>query len=174
MPIFCDNETEINIDESDIIAIAQFCLVTLEISLDVELSINFISDDYIAELHEQWLDLPGATDVMSFPVDEIKPGFQFDSCTLIEPPVLGDIVIAPAFASRQALAAGRTLEEELHILVVHGILHLSGYDHYEPDEREIMFDLQENIVRDYIFSLTNIPINFESRDTTIVHQDKYN
>jgi probable rRNA maturation factor len=89
------------------------------------------------------MDLPGPTDVLSFPMDELEPGKPG------EPPVtgmLGDIVIAPEFATTQALEAGREPQAELDLLMVHGVLHLLGFDHEEPEEHKVMFDLQVEIL----------------------------
>lgn len=151
MPIFCENTTTVAINEEEITAITQFTLQYLNISASVEVTLTFISDEEIAQLHEQWLDLPGATDVMSFPIDEIKPGYSPGNVHSF--PVMGDIVIAPHFAARQAQEANRTFEQELQILTVHGLLHLAGYDHYSPQEHEEMFGIQEAIINQYNHSI---------------------
>jgi probable rRNA maturation factor len=94
-------------------------------------------------LHMQWMDLPGPTDVMSFPMDELRPGSEDREP---EPGLLGDIVLCPSVAERQARDAGHATEEELLLLTTHGILHLLGYDHAEPEEEREMFDLQRNLL----------------------------
>lgn len=90
------------------------------------------------------MDEPGATDVLSFPMDEIKPHSASAGAGM-----LGDIVLCPAFASKQADEAGHSLQEELELLTVHGVLHLLGYDHRAEEEKEIMFGLQERYLRDW-------------------------
>jgi probable rRNA maturation factor len=90
------------------------------------------------------MDEPGATDVLSFPMDEIKPNSASNG-----PGMLGDIILCPSFAARQAEQAGHPLQDELELLTVHGVLHLLGYDHREEDEKEIMFGIQERYLRDW-------------------------
>jgi probable rRNA maturation factor len=84
------------------------------------------------------MDEPGSTDVLSFPMD--MPEVEGDIVTL------GDIMISPTFAAAQALTAGHSTEHEIYILATHGLLHIIGYDHAEPEEEKIMFALQEQIV----------------------------
>jgi probable rRNA maturation factor len=96
---------------------------------DVELSVSLVTEDEMADLHQRYLGEPGPTDVLSFPMDD-RDGYGR---------LLGDVVICPAVAARQ----GSDLRAELRLLVVHGILHLLGYDHQEEDEREAMWRRQE-------------------------------
>ena len=102
----------------------------------------------MAELHERWLDEPGPTDVMSFPMDEYDSARRPDAPSS-GPALLGDIVLCPAFAADQAATAGHGLDDELHLLTVHGVLHLLGYDHAEPDEERTMFGLQAELLADW-------------------------
>ena len=91
-------------------------------------------------LHVTWMDLPGPTDVLSFPMDELSiPGEAEEAV----PGILGDIAICPQVAQRQAIEAGYPLDEELGLLVTHGILHLLGMDHADEVERAEMFALQD-------------------------------
>ena len=99
----------------------------------------------------QWMDLPGPTDVMSFPMDELRPGREGEEP---EEGVLGDIVLCPSVAAKQAREAGHATEEELLLLTTHGILHLLGYDHEEPDEERVMFALQKDLLRAWQESVT--------------------
>ena len=107
---------------------------------DCELTLAFINDIEMEDLHKKWMDLPGTTDVMSFPMDELKPNDP-------EPGILGDIVISPVVARAQAERAGHSFEHEVKILAAHGLLHLLGYDHQEPEAERVMFALQEDLVR---------------------------
>src|SRR5660397_22911 len=95
-----------------------------------------VTPDAMAELHQRWMDLEGPTDVMSFPMDEMRPGRDGE---IPEPGILGDIVLCPDVAAEQAREAGHSTVEELLLLTVHGILHLLGYDHAEPEAEEEMF-----------------------------------
>ena len=114
-----------------------------------ELNILFIDPEPMAELHVRWLDLPGPTDVMSFPMDELRPGDEDDPAPA---GTLGDIVICPQVAAKQAIAAGHSAAEEMLLLATHGILHLLGYDHAEPEEKKEMFDLQRTLLLTFLAS----------------------
>ena len=103
----------------------------------------------MSDLHERWMDLPGATDVMAFPMDEYDSSRRPDSAGS-GPALLGDLVLCPAFARDQARKAGHGLLDELHLLTVHGVLHLLGYDHAEPEEEREMFALQNRILAYYL------------------------
>jgi probable rRNA maturation factor len=103
----------------------------------------------MADLHMRWMDLPGPTDVMSFPMDELEPGGRPDAPEP-GPAMLGDIVLCPEFAAEQAAAAGHSLGHELALLTIHGVLHLLGYDHAEPDEEKEMFALQRSLLEDWV------------------------
>jgi probable rRNA maturation factor len=95
----------------------------------------------MTELHIKWMDEPGTTDVLSFPMDMPEtPG---------EAVTLGDIVISPVVAAEQAAQQGHSIEHEIFILATHGLLHILGYDHADKVEEKTMFELQEKIVRDW-------------------------
>jgi probable rRNA maturation factor len=93
------------------------------------------------------MDLPGPTDVMSFPMDELRPGRDDEEP---EPGLLGDVVLCPSVADRQAVEAGHTAAEEILLLTTHGILHLLGFDHAEPDEEREMFELQRRLLLTFL------------------------
>ena len=108
-----------------------------------ELSISVVDEDTMAQLNGQWMDKDGPTDVLAFPMDELRPGKVNEEP---EEGVLGDLVLCPAVAERQAETAGHSTQAELDLLTVHGILHLLGYDHAEPEEHAVMFGLQGEIL----------------------------
>ena len=141
------NETTTVIDAAEFAALADHVLRVMHVNPRAELSILFIDPEPMAELHERWLDLPGPTDVMSFPMDELRPGTPDH-----ETPAgtLGDIVICPQVAAKQALQAGHSAVEEMLLLTTHGILHLLGYDHAEPQEKEEMFALQRTLLLTFL------------------------
>ena len=113
----------------------------LDLNPECDLNIAFVEDDYMTELHVKWMDEPGTTDVLSFPMDmPEEPG---------EAVTLGDIVISPVVAAAQALTQGHSTEHEIYILATHGLLHIIGYDHADKAEEKTMFDLQEKIVTDW-------------------------
>lgn len=143
------NETEYEIDCTEFVDLADFVLSAMHVSTSAELNILFIDPQPMEELHIRWLDLPGPTDVMSFPMDELRPGTE-------ERPTpqgcLGDICICPHVAERQAREAGHSSAEEMLMLATHGMLHLLGYDHAEEAEREEMFALQRRLLLSFLAS----------------------
>jgi probable rRNA maturation factor len=108
---------------------------------DCDLNVTFVDDAEMSELHIKWMDEPGSTDVLSFPMDLPE--------TVGEVVTLGDIVISPDFATAQANLAGHSPEHEMYILATHGLLHILGYDHAEPQDEKVMFDLQESLVKQW-------------------------
>lgn len=129
-------------DEERIKSIASYALNKLGIHPDSELSISLVEESEMETLHLQWMDEPGATDVLSFPMDEMRPNSASTG-----PGVLGDIVLCPDFAKKQAELAGNSLQEELELLTVHGVLHLLGFDHRESEEKQVMFALQDEYLK---------------------------
>ncbi len=146
MSIEVSNESGTEVVEADLVSVARYALGRMDVHPAAELSMVLVDSSTMADLHVQWMDLPGPTDVMSFPMDELRPGGRPDAAEL-GPAVLGDIVLCPPFAAEQAATAGHSLDDELHLLTVHGILHLLGYDHAEPDEHAVMFGLQEQLLK---------------------------
>jgi probable rRNA maturation factor len=142
-----NNETELEVDEAEFAALARFVLDTLHVHPQSELSILFVDTKAMSELHEQWMDEPGPTDVLSFPMDELRPGRDGE---VTPPGTLGDIVLCPEVAVEQATAAGHSTTEELLLLTTHGILHLLGYDHAEPEEEKEMFGLQRKLLLTFL------------------------
>jgi probable rRNA maturation factor len=112
----------------------------LELHPECDLNLTFIDDKEMEELHIKWMDLPGSTDVLSFPMDMPENG---------EAVTLGDIVISPRFAEEQAEKAGHSTHHEIYILATHGLLHILGYDHDDVEDEEVMFGLQETIVSEW-------------------------
>ena len=143
------NETDYDIDCAEFAALADYVLTQMHVASDAELNILFIGAGPMEELHVKWLDLPGPTDVMSFPMDELKPGTA-DNPT--PPGILGDICICPEVATHQAADSGHTAAEEMLLLATHGILHLLGYDHAEDAERAEMFALQRKLLLTFLAS----------------------
>ncbi|MFM9142000.1 MAG: rRNA maturation RNase YbeY, partial [Actinomycetota bacterium] len=109
--------TNSNVDTSRLEALAEFSISQLGIHPDSELSISLVDEEEMSSLHMQWLNESGPTDVLSFPMDEIKPNSSTDG-----PGLLGDIVLCPNYAKKQAKDVGHSLQDELEILFVHGVL----------------------------------------------------
>ncbi|CAB4535454.1 unannotated protein [freshwater metagenome] len=129
------------IPENEIVSLIDFGIGYMELNPECEISMSFVDVQEMEELHIKWMQEDGPTDVLSFPMD--MPEKKGDVVTL------GDIVISPAVAAKQALDAGHSTEHEMYILVTHGLLHILGYDHADKDEEKIMFALQEKIVEEW-------------------------
>ncbi|YAL82176.1 rRNA maturation RNase YbeY [Dermacoccaceae bacterium W4C1] len=147
MSIDVANETEFEVDLEELHECARFAMERMNVHPQAELCVRLIDEPAMEVLHVQWMDLPGPTDVMSFPMDELRPASAGE--TPVEG-MLGDLVLCPSVAARQAAEAGHTTAEELLLLTVHGVLHLLGFDHAEPEEREQMFDLQRTILLTFL------------------------
>ncbi|MCV7194756.1 rRNA maturation RNase YbeY [Mycolicibacterium brumae] len=148
MSIEVSNESGVDVSEEELISVARFVIAQMDVNPAAELSMILLDLEAMADLHVRWMDLPGPTDVMSFPMDELEPGGRPDAADP-SPSMLGDIVLCPQFAAEQAKAAGHPLAHELALLTVHGVLHLLGYDHAEPDEEKEMFGLQRQLLADW-------------------------
>lgn len=146
MSIEVSNESGVAMDESLIVSVARFALDAMRVSPAVELAITAVTEDAMSELHERWMEEPGPTDVMSFPMDELLDESRRPDAPDLGPALLGDIVLCPEFAKGNARKAGHQLADELHLLTVHGVLHLLGYDHGEPEEEREMFSLQSRLL----------------------------
>jgi probable rRNA maturation factor len=145
MTIEVANESGVAVDELAMVSVARYVLDRMRINALAELSILLVDVEAMTELHVKWMDEPGPTDVMSFPMDELDTARRPDEAGP-GPALLGDVVLCPTVAGTQAEQAGHSLDDELHLLTVHGVLHLLGYDHAEPaDERE-MFRLQNELL----------------------------
>jgi len=143
MSIEINNESELAVDEGRVLALATFALDHMHLHKDTDLAIVFVDEPAMEVLHIQWMDEPGPTDVLSFPMDELRPGSEGD---LTPAGLLGDIVVCPQVAAEQAKTAGHATINEILLLTTHGILHLLGFDHAEPDEEREMFGLQREIL----------------------------
>jgi probable rRNA maturation factor len=128
--ILVSDRQTLPVDEGGLIDLARTTLLGEGLGA-VELSVSFVDDAEMEELHVRYMDEPGPTDVLSFPLDEEEHhGIR----------VLGDVVIAPAVAARNN---PEDPAAELRLLLVHGILHVLGYDHEDADERAAMWARQE-------------------------------
>jgi len=144
------NESGADVDEVELMRIARHALDVLGIS--GELSLALVDVERMAELHLQWMDEPGPTDVLSFAMDELdlrSARRAGKALHVAEGALLGDVVLCPSVAAEQAAAAGHTTLQELALLTAHGVLHLLGYDHQEPDDHAEMFGLQAELLASY-------------------------
>ncbi len=137
------NESGTDVDAHELSKLSRFVMDKMHVHPMAELCIKVVDEATIAELNEQWMEKEGPTDVLAFPMDELRPGLVNEEP---EEGVLGDLVLCPAVAARQAKDAGHSVRDEVDLLTVHGILHLLGYDHAEPDEHAEMFGLQGELL----------------------------
>jgi probable rRNA maturation factor len=149
LPVSIDvlNETDYALDEMELVACAKYVMEQMRVHPASDLCLKLVDEPAMEVLHVQWMDLEGPTDVMSFPMDELRPGRDGQEP---EEGVLGDIVLCPSVAARQAKEAGHATEEELLLLTTHGILHLLGFDHAEPEEEREMFELQRQLLLTFL------------------------
>ncbi|WP_295011406.1 rRNA maturation RNase YbeY [uncultured Microbacterium sp.] len=138
-----NNESAIAVDETVLLRLTERNLAELNVSPDADVAIVLVDEGAMEALHVQWMDEPGPTDVLSFPMDELRPG-TLDRPT--PPGLLGDIVLCPQVAETQAATAKHTLMDELILLTTHGLLHLLGFDHAEPEDEREMFGLQRELI----------------------------
>jgi probable rRNA maturation factor len=137
------NDSSVDVSLDHLREQGQWLITALGLHDDCELSIALVDDERMAELHVEYMNEPGATDVLSFPMDDVRvaePG---------EEPVagiLGDVILCPQVAAAQADTAGHGLDAELELLLTHGVLHLLGHDHEEPDEHALMFGIQDDLL----------------------------
>lgn len=137
------DESGLEVDVARLATLSRFVMDRMRVHPLAELCIKAVDEDTIAELNEQWMDKVGPTDVLAFPMDELRPGLVGEE---LEEGVLGDLVLCPVVAERQGETAGHGTVAELELLTVHGILHLLGYDHAEPEEHREMFGLQDELL----------------------------
>ena len=142
MGIEIANNSGVACNEDQIVDVAAFALDKMGIHPESDLGITLVDEDEITKLHIQWMNLPGPTDVLSFPMDELKPFSTSDG-----PGIIGDIVICPQFAAKQATK--HSTEDEISLLTVHGVLHLLGFDHVEEEEHKVMFGLQDKTLAEW-------------------------
>jgi len=143
------NESGYDIDEIEFAALGRYVIDAMHLHPMSELSILLVDQTAMAELNAKWLGESGPTDVLSFPMDELRPGRDGEPTP---PGLLGDVVLCPQVAEAQAREAGHTTAEELLLLTVHGILHLLGFDHSNLTEERAMFALQRKLLLTFLAS----------------------
>jgi probable rRNA maturation factor len=140
------NESGAAVDEKGLTTLSRFVMDRMRVHPQAELCIKLVDEPTIANLNEQWMGKEGPTDVLAFPMDELRPGLVNEEP---EDGVLGDLVLCVSVAERQAKEAGHAAADEVDLLTVHGILHLLGYDHAEPEEHREMFGLQARLLAEW-------------------------
>lgn len=143
MTIEITNESELEVDLNRVQSLAEHVREALRLHPLVDVGVIFVDEVPMTDLHVRWMDEAGPTDVLSFPMDELRPGSEE---MLSAEGVLGDVVICPQVARRQAEVAGHEEINEILMLLTHGMLHLVGFDHAEPEEEKEMFALQKELL----------------------------
>ena len=143
MTIEITNESELEVDLTRVQSLAEHVREALRLHPLVDVGVIFVDEAPMTDLHVRWMDEPGPTDVLSFPMDELRPGSEE---MFSAEGVLGDVVICPQVARRQAEVAGHEEINEILMLLTHGMLHLVGFDHAEPEEEKEMFALQKELL----------------------------
>jgi len=134
------------LDVQGLSTLSRFVMDRMRVHPQAELCIKAVDEATITGLNEKWMEKEVPTDVLAFPMDELRPGLVNEE---LEEGMLGDLVLCPAVAERQAVTAGHSTEAEIELLTVHGILHLLGYDHAEPEEHKEMFGLQDRLLGEW-------------------------
>ena len=147
MSVDVNNESGYDVDEAEFAALTRYVLDAMHVHPQTDVSIRLVDTDAMTDLHVQWMDEPGPTDVLSFPMDELRPGREGEPSPV---GLLGDEVLCPEVAAQQARTAGHSTAEELLLLTTHGLLHLLGYDHAEPEEEKEMFALQRQLLLTFL------------------------
>jgi probable rRNA maturation factor len=146
------NESGADVDVKELARLSRFVIDRMRVHPQAELCIKLVDEETIASLNEHWMEKEGPTDVLAFPMDELRPGMVDEDP---EEGVLGDLVLCHAVAERQAQQARESGQsayrtaDEIDLLTVHGILHLLGYDHAEPEEHREMFGLQARLLAEW-------------------------
>jgi probable rRNA maturation factor len=141
--VFLADEQPLEVDGAELLALAQHVLRERRVPSDMEVSLLLVDEQTIAGLNAEHLGKQGPTDVLAFPIDE--PGETPPDM----PAVLGDVVLCPSVAHAQAPRFGRTPHQELQLLTVHGLLHLLGMDHADPDQEREMFGLTDELLASF-------------------------
>lgn len=140
------NESVIFCDAEAIAALLEHHMPRTGVDPGSAVDVLLVDEARMTELHVQWMHEPGSTDVLSFPMDEVRGALPGDPLTF---GMLGDIVVCPPVAQRQALEKGISLDEEIALLITHGYLHLVGFDHAEQADQTAMFGLQARLLDEW-------------------------
>lgn len=138
MPVELVDEQDDPLEPGPLAALARLVLDAEGIPPTALVSITFVGSDRMAELNALHLGKDGPTDVLSLPIEDLTPGSRPETGRDGPPLVVGDVVIAPSVVRAQAETAGVAFDDEMSLMVVHGLLHLLGYDHEHDDDAELM------------------------------------
>ncbi len=145
------NEDDFPVNVARLQQAAMAVLESQQAQPDTEMTVVITTDEAVADLNRQFRGIDAPTDVLSFPAD--APPVEMPD----EPPYIGDLVIAYPYASSQAEREGHDLDDSFALLVIHGILHLLGYDHDTPENRASMWTIQDEMLTGLNISLDLVP-----------------
>ncbi|HSS68250.1 MAG TPA: rRNA maturation RNase YbeY [Nocardioidaceae bacterium] len=140
------NESGADVDVTEFARLSRFVMGRMRVHPEAELCVKLVDEDTMAEFNKRYMGKDGPTDVLSFPMDELRPAREGD---VEEEGILGDMLLCPQYAAAQAPSFSRSADDEMRLLTIHGILHLLGYDHAEPDEELEMFGLQARLLAEW-------------------------
>ena len=140
------NESGLDLDLAEFAKLARFTMGRMRVHPEAELCLRLVDEATITEYNQRWMGKEGPTDVLSFPMDELRPARDGE---VEQEGILGDMLLCPQYATAQAPSFNRSPEDEMRLLTIHGILHLLGYDHAEPEEEREMFALQARLLAEW-------------------------
>ena len=140
------NESGVEVDVTEFAKLSRFVMGRMRVHPEAELCVKLVDEATMAEFNKHYMGKDAPTDVLSFPMDELRPARDGEP---EEDGILGDMLLCPQYASAQAPSFNRTPDDEMRLLTIHGILHLLGYDHAEPDEEREMFTLQARLLAEW-------------------------
>jgi probable rRNA maturation factor len=140
------NESGVELDVTEFARLSRFVMGRMRVHPEAELCVKLVDEPTMAEFNKHYMGKDGPTDVLSFPMDELRPAREGE---LEEEGILCDMLLCPQYAAAQAPSFSRSPDDEMRLLTIHGILHLLGYDHAEPDEEREMFALQARLLAEW-------------------------
>lgn len=146
MSVFLANEQNVAVDTSELREIAAWVLAKEGYPVETEATILLVNDDEIAGYNRRFLGRDAPTDVLAFPLEELVPGVVPDVESHGPPMMVGDVVVAPSYVRRQASSFDTTFEDEMALMVTHGVLHLLGYVHDDEDEAARMEERERELM----------------------------
>ena len=146
MNIFLADEQTEPVTTDRVVAIAERVLLAERLPDNAEVAIVLVGEEEMARYNQRFMERSGPTDVLAFPVDQFVPGEIPTTIANGQPLSLGDIFICPTVVKNQAVELGISLEDEMALIVTHGILHLLGYDHADPADAAVMSVKERNLL----------------------------
>lgn len=146
MSVFLADEQTEDIDLAGLRELAEMVLNEEGYPVETEVTILLINEEEMSGYNERFLDRPGPTDVLAFPVEDLLPGVVPEHKPHGPPLMIGDVIVAPAYIRRQASDYEVTFEDEMALMVTHGVLHLIGYDHIVAGDAERMEQRERDLL----------------------------